>query len=81
MGKRTQKKKRIKFSKIIVSLVLLSVLVFTVTMVAVFVRSGSVPDSLVTAFFAFAGGEAGVLGLIRYGDAKYPGQGDGEAEG
>ena len=30
--------------------------------------------TLIVSFFSFIGGEAGVLGLIRYGDSKYPKQ-------
>lgn len=70
-GRHEAKKDPIKFSKRIVVLVLISVLVFTVTMIFVFLRTGAVPDTLVTAFFAFAGGEAGVLGLLRHSENKY----------
>ncbi len=73
-GKRVAAKDKpdpIKFSKKVVAAMLISVAAFTVTMIVVFLKMGSVPDTLVTAFFAFAGGEAGVLGLIRFGDSKY----------
>lgn len=72
-GKRVAAKKSdpVKFSKKVVAAMLISVAAFTVTMIVVFLKMGSVPDTLITAFFAFAGGEAGVLGLIRFGDAKY----------
>lgn len=60
-----------RFSKKVIAAVLFAVAAFTVTMIVVFWRKGAVPDTLVTAFFAFAGGEAGVLGLIRFGKAKY----------
>ena len=84
MGKRessTRQPRRIKFSKAVIVAVLLSVVAFTVTMIAVFIQTGAVPDTLIASFFAFAGGEAGVLGLIRYGDAKYPGAGDDSDDG
>lgn len=71
MGKRLKKTSPIKFSKKVVAAVLLSVAAFTVAMIVLFLRMGAVPDTLVTAFFAFAGGEAGVLGLIRFGESKY----------
>lgn len=73
MAKRRRKRKSdpARFSKKVVAAVLVSVAAFTVTMIVVFWRKGSIPDTLVTAFFAFAGGEAGALGLIRYGKAKY----------
>lgn len=74
-GKRVSAKNKkadpMKFSKKVVTAVLVAVILFTVAMTAVFVKKGAIPDSLVVAFFAFAGGEAGVLGLIRYGESKY----------
>ncbi len=54
-----------------VTLLLLTVLAFTITMIVVYVKTGGIPDTLVTAFYAFAGGEAGFLGLIKYSDNKY----------
>ena len=73
MGKReTNPKRTIKFSKAVIVSVLLSVLIFTAIMTVIYIKRGGIPDTLVTAFFAFAGGEAGVLGLIRYADQKYP---------
>ena len=69
-----------KFSKIIVVVLLASVAVFTVAMTTIFCVMGSVPDSLITAFFAFAAGEAGFLGLIKHGETKYT-TGETEAEG
>lgn len=70
-GKREAEKNPVRFSKKVVAAVLISVAAFTVAMIIVFLRMGAVPDSLVAAFFAFAGGEAGVLGLLRFGEAKY----------
>lgn len=69
MRKRSRNKP--KFSKIIVAVLLASVAVFTVAMTAIFCVMGSVPDSLITAFYAFAAGEAGFLGLIKHGETKY----------
>lgn len=70
-GRRERKPDPVKFSKKVVAAMLISVAAFTITMIVVFLKMGSVPDTLVTAFFAFAGGETGVLGLIRFGDSKY----------
>ena len=70
-GRRERTPDPFKFTKKVVAAMLISVAAFTVTMVVVFLKMGSVPDTLITAFFAFAGGEAGVLGLIRFSDAKY----------
>lgn len=85
-GRRERKPDPVKFSKKVVAAMLISVAAFTVTMIVVFLKMGSVPDTLITAFFAFAGGEAGVLGLIRFGDAKYdnndgPSSSDGDSFG
>ena len=70
-GRRERKPDPMKFSKKVVAAMLISVAAFTVTMIVVFLKTGAVPDTLITAFFAFAGGEAGVLGLIRFGESKY----------
>ena len=69
--RRKRKSSSNRFSKKVVPAILVAVAAFTVTMIVVYVKTGGIPDTLVTAFFAFAGGEAGALGLIRYGKAKY----------
>lgn len=73
MASRRRKRKTSsnRFSKKVVPAILVAVAAFTVAMVVVYIKTGGVPDTLVTAFFAFAGGEAGALGLIRFGKAKY----------
>ena len=68
---RNRNKKKRKFSKIVVVVLLASVAMFTVAQTIIFCVKGSVPDSLITAFFGFAAGEAGFLGLIKHGEAKY----------
>ena len=69
--RRKRKSSSNRVSKKVVPTILVAVAAFTVTMIVVYVKTGGIPDTLVTAFFAFAGGEAGALGLIRYGKAKY----------
>lgn len=73
--RRRRRKKRafpkIQYRKVVTSLLLLSVAAFTIAMTVVYIRTGGVPDTLIAAFFAFAGGEAGFLGLIKYSDNKY----------
>lgn len=71
--RRRRKKTRpaLKFSKVAIAALLISVAAFTVAMVVVYLWTGGVPDTLVTAFFAFAGGEAGFMGLIKHSDNKY----------
>ena len=64
-------KPKMKYSKIVITSLLITVVVFTIVMIVIFCRMGSVPDSLIAAFYAFAGGEAGILGLIKHGETKY----------
>jgi len=71
MKRKIKRKAKPKFSKNVIVLLLLSVLIFTVTMTVIYVITGGVPDTLITAFYAFAGGEAGCLGLIKYSDTKF----------
>lgn len=59
------KKNTLKFSKKIIILMFLSMFVFTAVMVLTFWKMGSVPDSLIEAFFAFFGFEGGALGIIK----------------
>ena len=59
-----------KFSKVIIVSLLVAVALFTATMIVIFCFKDSVPDSLVAAFFAFCGGEAGILGFIKRGETK-----------
>lgn len=70
MAEKKQRSKP-KFSKVAVVSVLVSVAVFTATMTVIFLVMGAIPDTLVSCFFAFAGGEAGVLGLIKHSDNKH----------
>lgn len=72
MGRRERKRKRqpLKFRKKAVIAVLVSVAIFTVVMVVIYLKTGGVPDSLVNGFYLFAGGEAGFLGLIKYGESR-----------
>lgn len=59
-----------KFSKIVVASVLAAVALFTVAMICLYALYGGVPDTLIVSFFGFAGGEAGVLGLIKCNDER-----------
>jgi hypothetical protein len=51
-------------NKILV-LVGVTLLVFTVTMIVVYVRTGGIPDTLCTCVFSVCGTECGVMGWIR----------------
>ena len=59
-----------KFSKIIIASGVAAVALFTVAMVCLYALYGGVPDTLIVSFFSFAGGEAGVLGLIKCNDER-----------
>lgn len=69
--RRRKKKTGLKYNKIVVALLLIAVAAFTVTMIFIYREQGGVPDTLVASFYAFAGGEAGFLGLIKHSDTKY----------
>lgn len=70
MRRKRKRLTRAKFSKIIIVSVLAAVASFTVAMIFVYAKYGGIPDTLVVSFFSFAGGEAGVLGLIKCNDEK-----------
>lgn len=77
--KTTKKRNALRFSKVVIALVLISVAIFTVAMTAIFCITGGTPDTLITAFFAFAGGEAGVLGFLKWAERKKKGTDDDSA--
>lgn len=60
-------KKAMRFSKKVVVLMLISVLIFTLGMVAIYLFTGAIPDTLVTEFYSFFKIEGGVLGIISVG--------------
>jgi hypothetical protein len=62
--KRKQKRKS-RFSKFIVSLVILLNVTFTAAVLYVFLRIGNEPTTLITAWFAFTTGELWMLASIK----------------
>ena len=62
---KTEIKKKIRTLDIILAFMFACIVVFTVTMIIVFMRMGSVPDTLIVAVFAFFGLEAGMCGWIK----------------
>ncbi len=58
-------KKKIGTMDIILIIIGISAFIFTVTMIWIFIAQGDVPDTLITCFFAFIGGECGIMGLIQ----------------
>ena len=63
--KTKRKKKRIGTMDLILLLVFICLVIFTVTMIRLFLVYGSVPDTLVTCVFATLCGECGILGWIK----------------
>lgn len=60
-----RRKKKLKTMDVALVVLLLMMIIFTVTMIWIFLRVGSVPDTLITAVFAVMGGECGILGWIK----------------
>lgn len=69
-NKALEKRKPLRFSKVVIALVLITVVIFTIAMTVIYCTMGGTPDTLITAFFAFAGGEAGVLGFLKWVERK-----------
>lgn len=59
------KKNKMKFSKKIIILMFVTMILFTITMIVTFWKFQSVPDMLIEPFFAFFGIEGGALGIIK----------------
>lgn len=62
--------KKIKAMDVALVIVLIITLVFTGGMIWIFIQFQSVPDTLITAFFAVVGGECGVMGWIKTSKEK-----------
>ena len=60
-----KKNKRIGVMDLILVIVALMAVSFIVTMIALFINYGSIPDTLCTCFFVAIGGECGVMGWIK----------------
>lgn len=73
-----KKKQKQRFSKIIVTLVVIMNIIFTGTTFYVFLKTGNEPASLITAWFAFTTGELWMLGSIKKAKVK---KGDNESDG
>lgn len=59
------KKQKMKFSKKIIILMFVTMIIFTVTMIVTFWRFQAIPDMLIEPFFGFFGIEGGALGIIK----------------
>jgi hypothetical protein len=62
-----------RFSKIVVISMFLSIWIFTVAMAMIFALKGSVPDALIYSFFGWMGIEGGALALIKNVETKQGG--------
>lgn len=65
------KKKKAGVMNIALIILLIITLIFTGIMIYLFMQYQAVPDTLITCFFAVAGGECGVLGWIKTAKEKY----------
>ena len=73
-----KKKPKQRFSKAIVALVVVMNIIFTGTVLYVFLKTGSEPATLVTVWFAFTTGELWMLSSIKKTKVK---KGENENEG
>lgn len=60
-----------KTMDIILVIVAVLVIAFTVTMIWVFLRYATVPDTLITCFYAAVAGECGIMGWIKTAKVRY----------
>ena len=60
-----KKKGNIGVMDIILIIVGISLFAFTVVMILIFIKYGSIPDTLVTSVFAALGSECGIMGWIK----------------
>lgn len=74
-----KKKKKQRFSKFIVALVVLMNIIFTVAVLYVFLKTGSEPVALVGAWFVFTTGELWMLSSIK--KIKVKKEGDNRDDG
>ena len=64
-------KRKAKFSKRVVCWLLAAVALFTAAVLIIFLLTGMEPSRLIGSLFACAGGEAGVLGVLKHSDNRY----------
>jgi hydrogenase-4 membrane subunit HyfE len=69
-------KKKGQYSKFVVTAVISMNIVFTVAVLYVFLRTGSEPSTLITAWFAFTTGELFMLSSIKKIKEKKKGSGE-----
>lgn len=69
--KKDKQKKEIRTMDLILVIVGLLLISFTVSMILIFRKYGSVPDTLITCVFAALAGECGVMGIIKTTKIRY----------
>lgn len=70
-SKKNKQKKEIRTMDLILIIVGLLLISFTVSMILIFRKYGSVPDTLITCVFAALAGECGVMGIIKTTKIRY----------
>jgi predicted permease len=68
---RHSKKSQKKTMDIILVLVGITTLVFTITMIWLYLTTGGIPDTLCTCFFVACTGECGFMGWIKAAKVRY----------
>lgn len=62
--------KKVKFSKKLIVLICIFLLIFISIMAYLFYKTGNEPATLITCVFAFCGIEGGILGWIKTSEEK-----------
>ena len=65
--------KKTRFMKVIVAFIILANCVFTAAVLFVFLRTGTEPTALITAWFAFTTGELMAMAGLKHGENKKEG--------
>lgn len=60
-----RRKKKVRTMDIVLAIVALFLLVFIITLMWMYYRTGGIPDTLCTCVFAICGGECGIMGWIK----------------
>jgi len=67
--------KKARFSKLVVAAVIAANVLFTAAVLYIFLRTGSEPQVLIGAWFAFTTGELWALAGLRHSENKYGNKG------
>lgn len=75
MSRRTRRnRKKNRFSKFVVTLVIFLNIVFTASVLYIFMQTGSEPMTLIGCWFAFTTGELWMLSIIKKSKVKKEGE-------